>query len=90
VKGLSHRAPHLSTSIFPEGLHLGLRGHVRCLFITAILLITHIRLVTLLRYGVSLVVKGCFESGHSCHDLHTCESRRGRCPEKDGEHWTPL
>lgn len=72
-------------SIFPEVLRLRLRGHVRCLFITAILLMKYYRyfilfLFTLLRYGVSLVVKGCFESGQSSNDLAhvcgTCENRK--------------
>lgn len=51
--------------IFPEVSRLRLRGHTRCLFITAILSMKYYRdfnLFTLLQYGVSLVVKGCFES----------------------------
>lgn len=37
------KAPYLSKSIFPEVMHLRLRGHMSCLFITAILLIKYYR-----------------------------------------------
>lgn len=64
VKGRSCRAPFFLRAFFPEVFHLRLRGHGRCLFITAIMIMKYYRyFFMLLRYGVSLVVKGCFESG---------------------------
>lgn len=59
-------------SIFNKVLHLRLRGHVRCVFITAILIMKYTDtsfFFTLLQYGVSLVVNGCSESGRSRNDL---------------------
>lgn len=72
--------PYLSESIFPEVVNLRLGGHLRCLFITSILII----MMQILSSHV--VTRWCFPSCERLLRART-DSRNDQC--ECGGHWTP-